>query len=84
MALNPIAQLPLSNAQLWYFVPYFCKMSAQYRAVSVRRPENPRDTLKCGGHNLPPLVEIGLTELSNSGGAKAPPSTPANDSSEYR
>ena len=27
-----------------------------------------------GGHNLPPLVEIGLTDLSKSGGgAQAPP-----------
>ena len=24
---------------------------------------------KCGGHNLPPLVEIGLTDLQKSGGA---------------
>ena len=36
-----------------------------------------------GGYNLPPLVGIGLTELLNSGGAKAPPAhTWANDSSE--
>ena len=31
---------------------------------------------QCGGHNLPPLVGIGLTELPNSGSAKAPPAPP--------
>ena len=29
-----------------------------------------------GGHNLPPLVEIGLTDLPKSGGAMAPPAPP--------
>ena len=29
-----------------------------------------------GGDNLPPPVGIGLTELPNSGGAKAPPASP--------
>ena len=28
-----------------------------------------------GGHNLPSLVEIGLTDLPKSGGAMAPPQT---------
>ena len=30
----------------------------------------------CGGHNLPPLIGIGLTELQKSGGAKAPLAPP--------
>ena len=30
----------------------------------------------CGGHNLPPLVEIGLTVLPNIGGAEPPKSPP--------
>ena len=30
----------------------------------------------CGGHNLPLLVEIGLTDLPKSGGAMVPPATP--------
>ena len=30
-----------------------------------------------GGHNMPPLVEIGLTDLPKSGGAMAPPAPPA-------
>ena len=30
----------------------------------------------CGGHNLLPLVEIGLTVLPKSGGAIAPPAPP--------
>ena len=29
-----------------------------------------------GGHNLPPLVEIGLTDLPKIGGAMAPPAPP--------
>ena len=29
-----------------------------------------------GGHNLPPLVEIGLTDLPKSGGAMTPPAPP--------
>ena len=29
-----------------------------------------------GGHNLPPLVEIGLTDLPKSGGATPPGTTP--------
>ena len=29
-----------------------------------------------GGHNLPPLAEIGLTDLPKSGGAMAPPVPP--------
>ena len=29
-----------------------------------------------GGHNLSPLVEIGLTDLPKSGGAMAPPAPP--------
>ena len=29
-----------------------------------------------GGHILPPLVEIGLTDLSKFGGAMAPPAPP--------
>ena len=29
-----------------------------------------------GGDNVPPLVEIGLTDLPKSGGAMAPPAPP--------
>ena len=29
-----------------------------------------------GGDNVPPLVEIGLTDLPKTGGAKAPPAPP--------
>ena len=37
--------------------------------------ENPGVPVLFGGHNLPPLVEIGLTDLLKSGGAMAPPGT---------
>ena len=42
----------------------------QYRAVG--RYETPGVALLFGGHNLPPLVEIGLTDLPKSGGARHP------------
>ena len=46
----------------------------------VGRSENPGVPVLFGGHNLPPLVEIGLTDLPKSGGAMAPPGgTPRDD-----
>ena len=45
-----------------------------YRLRVVRRSEN-RVPVLFGGHNLPPLVEIGLIDLSKSGSAMAPPGT---------
>ena len=44
----------------------FVILSGQYRAVG--RYENPGVPLIFGGHNVPPLVEIGLTDLPKSGG----------------
>ena len=37
-----------------------------YRAVA--RSENPGGLVVLGGDNLPPLVEIGLTDLPKTGG----------------
>ena len=39
---------------------------------AVGRSENPGVPVLFGGHNLPPLVEIGLTDLQ----AMAPPAPP--------
>ena len=36
-------------------------MSAVYHSRAVGRSENPGVPILFGGHNLPPLVEIGLT-----------------------
>ena len=41
------------------------------RRRAVGRSENPGMPVLFGGHNLPPLVEIGLTNLSKSGDAIA-------------
>ena len=41
----------------------------EFRAVG--RSENPGVPVLFGGHNLPPLVEIGSTNLPTSGGAMA-------------
>ena len=46
---------------------------------AVGRSENPGVPLLFGGHNLPPLVEIELTDLPKSGGAIVPPAPPARD-----
>ena len=45
-----------------------------YRAVG--RSENLGVPVLFGGHNLPPLFEIGLTDLPKSGGAMALPAPP--------
>ena len=45
---------------------------------AVARSENPGGLVVLGGDNVPPLVEIGLTDLPKTGrGAKAPPAPPA-------
>jgi hypothetical protein len=38
---------------------------------AVARPKNPGGLVVLGGDNVPPLVEIGLTDLTKTGGAKA-------------
>ena len=43
---------------------------------AVGRSENPGVPELFGGHNVPPLVEIGLNDLPNSGGAMVPPAPP--------
>ena len=43
---------------------------------AVRGSENPGVPVLFGGHNLPPLVEKGLTALPKSGGTMAPPAPP--------
>ena len=49
-------------------------MSNEYRHVS--RSENLGGRAVLGGDNVPPLVEIGLTDLPKTGGAYAPPAPP--------
>ena len=45
---------------------------------AVGRSENPGVPVLFVRHNLPPLVEIGLTDLPKSGGPMAPLGTPRN------
>ena len=47
----------------------FRLMTCVFRAVG--RSENPGVPIVIWGHNRRPLVEIGLTDLSKSGGAMA-------------
>ena len=39
---------------------------------AVERSENPGMPVSLGGHNLAPLVEVGLTDLPKFGGANRP------------
>ena len=52
-------------------IDHFCLLSVR----AVGRSENPWVPVLFGGHNLPPLVEIVLTDLPKSGDAMAPPGT---------
>ena len=47
------------------------RLSTNVRAVA--RSEIPGRLVVLGGDNVSPLVEIGLDDLPNIGGAKAPP-----------
>jgi hypothetical protein len=47
-----------------------------FRAVA--RSKNPGGLVVLGGDNVPPLVEIGLTDLTKTGGAKAPQAPPGD------
>ena len=57
---------------------YYCNTSATIKLSSraVGRSENLGVPVLFGGHNLPPLVEIGLTDRPKFGGAMAPPAPP--------
>ena len=57
-----------------YTSALYCLQCEGVRAVG--RSENPGVPVLFGGHNLPPLVEIGLTDLPKFGGAMAPPAPP--------
>ena len=61
--------VPTISAQIAERFPIRCS-----RAVG--RSENPGVPVLFDGHNLPPLVEIGLTDLPKFGGAMAPPAPP--------
>ena len=52
-----------------------------FRAVG--RSGNPGVPVFFGGHNLPPLIEIGLTALPKSWGAIGTPGTPRDDTPRY-
>ena len=53
---------------------FFIYLVVLYRHVS--RSENLGGRAVLGGDNVPPLVEIGLTDLPKTGGAYAPPAPP--------
>ena len=58
-----------------------CHSYLVYRAVG--RSENPGVPVLFSGNKLPPLVEIGLTDLPKFGGAMAPPAPPGTTGLVY-
>ena len=58
------------SKKVWIFRHIFVAFLEYIRTVG--RPENPGMPVLFGGHNLPPGVEIGLTDLPKS----APGTTP--------
>ena len=52
------------------------KVTNTSRSRAVGGSENLEVPVLFGGDNLPPLVEIGLSDLPKSGGAMAPPAPP--------
>ena len=50
---------------------------------AVGRSDNPGVPVLFGGHNRPPLVEIGLTDLPKSGGAMALPAPPGTTGLQF-
>ena len=74
---------------MWAF--WACQSAAQTKSIyvefmlkciqrrAVARSENLGGYVILGGDNVPPLVEIGLTDLTKSGGGHGPPGPPACD-----
>ena len=54
-------------------VGWYLRRNRTYIGRAVARSENPGGLVVLGGDNVPPLVEIGLTDLSKTGEAEAPP-----------
>ena len=67
-----------------YESTYFWKWVCFSILRAVGRSENPGVPVLFGRHNLPPLVEIGLTDQPKSGGAMAPtaPTNLVNESKD--
>ena len=57
-------------------VSIFFNQTYNYIFRAVARSENLGGRVILGGENVPPLVEIELTDLPKSGGARAPPAPP--------
>ena len=53
--------------------PVKARTSVALNCRAVARFENPEGRTVLGGDNVPSLLEIGLTDLSKSGGVRAPP-----------
>ena len=82
--MNDIKARKVSVWDLEYiFFSTYKKLRKGYSQISnnvvhraVGRSEDPEVPVLFGGHNLPPLVEIGVTALPKSWGATTPPASP--------
>ena len=59
-----------------------CRIVGVCMCRAVARSENPGGHIVLGGDNVPPLVEIGLTDLTKSG-EHVPPRAPTCDGPAY-
>ena len=59
-----------------YLLSFIPTKQPRNKLLDIRRSGNPGVLALFGGHNLPPLVNIGLTYLPKSEGAMAPPAPP--------
>ena len=66
MKSDNVAHLQNDNVILLVTTMY---LKMQYHDRAVARSENPGGLVVMGGENVPPLVEIGLTDLPKTGGA---------------
>ena len=72
--LRPCISVENNKWRNIFSTPLTKRIPPHYRAVA--RSENPGGLVVLGGDNVSPLVEIGLTDLRKTGGAKAPPPAP--------
>ena len=65
-----------NSTKIFRYIENICLiLTMNFRVVGMS--ENPGVPVLFVGHNLPPLVDIGLTDLPKSGGAMAFPAPPS-------
>ena len=68
--------VPIKTFEMWYFIDRFWIVWVKWNSRAIGRSENPGVPVLFDGHNLPHLVEIGLTDLQKSEGVMGTPAPP--------